>query len=188
MYHHYNVLHPFRAIFLFPAIASIIHASHFPLQLSHFPFPHPPYPPHTDTHPHTGRHTTYREQRDNWEGRLLHHQTPEAQWCTSKRTVFFPACRTLSFFCLSLRKNHFYPHSSDSFLHLIHLPHPRLLHSFQPFCHYAFIIHHHYPRILHFTIPHITPRDLVDRLSHHLVTHRIRSYFIFQLILLFQPF
>lgn len=35
MYHQYNVLHPFGTIFLFPAIASIIHASHFHLQLSH---------------------------------------------------------------------------------------------------------------------------------------------------------
>ena len=44
---------------------------------------------------------------------------------------------------------------------------------------YAFTIHHHYPRILHFThspqLPHATRST--DS-SHHLVTHRIRSYFI----------
>jgi len=72
------------------------------------------------------------------------------------------------------------PYSSDSFLQPSNLPHPRLLHSFQIVLSlYAFTIHHHYPRILHFThspqSPHATRST--DS-SHHLVTHRIRSYFI----------
>jgi len=57
MYHHYNVLHPFRAIFLFPAIASIIHASHFPLQSSHFPFARPSI--------HTAHWQAYNLPEDN---------------------------------------------------------------------------------------------------------------------------
>jgi hypothetical protein len=62
MYHHYNVLHPFRANFLFPAIASIIHASHFPLQSSHFPFARPSI--------HTAHWQAYNLPEDNETGRV----------------------------------------------------------------------------------------------------------------------
>jgi hypothetical protein len=78
------------------------------------------------------------------------------------------------------RKSHSIPHSSDSLFHLIHLPQSTIITLIPTVLSlYAFIIHHHYPRILHFThspqSPHATRST--DS-SHHLVTHRIRSYFI----------
>src|ERR1700733_7943955 len=91
------------------------------------------------------------------------------------------ASRTLLYFLrISPGRAISIPHSSDSFLQPTNLPHPRLLHSFQTVLSlYAFTIHHHYPRILHFThspqSPHATRST--DS-SHHLVTHRISSFFI----------
>lgn len=157
MYHHYNVLHPFRAIFLFPAIASIIHASHFPLQSSHFPSPHPP--------------TTLAgilpiRRRDNWEGRLLHHQIPKAHNDVRINGQSF-SCLPNPLFSLSLAQEEPFlfpfkrllspPHTHTTSTTITLIPTVLSL--------YAFIIHHHYPRILHFThSPQAPPRDKVDRL------------------------
>lgn len=99
----------------------------------------------------------------------------------NKWTVFYLPAKPSHIFFVSPREEPFLlpVQATPFFKPQIYHIHDYYTH-FKPFLSlYAFTIHHHYPRILHSThspqSPHATRST--DS-SHHLVTHRIRSYFI----------
>jgi hypothetical protein len=152
MYHHYN----FPRIFLFPAIASIIHASHFPLQFSHLHF-------HQTTTHHTGRQYNLPANNEITErvgssiikppkhsdvrinGQYFTCQPNPLCLLSPGRAISIPIQATPFFSSYTYHINNYYTHSNRSVTICIHNP-PSL------------------PAFYIYPIPAITPRDEIDRL------------------------